>query len=473
MLLRYFYDEKLAQASYLVGCQATGEAIVIDPARDVTPYLEAAKKEGVKIVAATETHIHADFTSGARELGVVHGATLYLSDEGGPEWRHHYLDEVNHVLIKDGDRFKIGNLYFQVMHTPGHTPESVSFLLEDHGGNQQRGAMGIFSGDFVFVGDVGRPDLLEKAVGVRGSSEAGARQMFQSLQRFKELPDYLQLWPAHGAGSACGKALGAIPSSTVGYEKQFNWALAHTNEDEFVAALLAGQPEPPAYFAMMKKFNVEGPALLRDAMVPKEMPAGELTALIESGALVIDTRPAAEFRKGHVPGTINIPHNKSFVNWAGWLIDYNQPVYLVTDRNQVEQVLHDLHSIGIDQVPGFFDLEAVAYLEKEGVELHTYEETTPSDIAEKVLAGEVLVIDVRNQAEWDEGHIPGAQHIMLGKLSSRLHEIPRDQEIVLQCQSGARSAIATSILRANGFTQIRNLAGGFSQWHKDGLVVEN
>ncbi|MCY0892456.1 MAG: rhodanese-like domain-containing protein [Acidibacillus sp.] len=472
MLLRYFFDEKLAQASYLVGCQACGVAIVIDPARDVTPYLEAAKKEGLQIIAATETHLHADFTSGARELGVEHGATLYLSAEGDPEWRHQYINEVKHVLIKDGDRFSIGNIFFQVMHTPGHTPESVSFLLEDHGGDHSRGAMGIFSGDFVFVGDVGRPDLLEKAVGVAGSSEVGAKQMFQSLKRFKELPDYLQLWPAHGAGSACGKALGAIPSSTVGYEKQFNWALAHTNEDEFVAALLAGQPEPPAYFAMMKKFNKEGPALLRDAVETKEMPASELMDLIASGALVVDTRLAAEFRKGHVPGTINIPHNKAFVNWAGWLVDYSKPVYLLAASDSVEKVVHDLQSIGIDNVPGFFNLSAIAEVEKSGVTLNKYEETTPTEIVEHVLAGNVHVIDVRNAAEWGEGHIPGAKHIMLGKLSGRLNEIPRDEEIILQCQSGARSAIATSILSANGFTKIRNLAGGFTQWHKDGLAVE-
>jgi len=243
LLLRYFYDEKLAHASYLAGCQETGEAIVIDPGRDLEPYFQAAKAEGVRIVAATETHIHADFVSGLRELGEAHQVKLYLSDEGDEDWKYQYADGLNHQLVKDKDRFAVGSLVFEVMHTPGHTPESISFLLTDRGGNADR-PMGIFTGDFVFVGDVGRPDLLEKAAGYQGAAEAGARAMFRSLQKFKQLPDYLQVWPAHGAGSACGKALGAVPSSTVGYEKLFNWALAHANEEEFVRALLDGWTDP-------------------------------------------------------------------------------------------------------------------------------------------------------------------------------------------------------------------------------------
>ncbi|WP_145653444.1 MBL fold metallo-hydrolase, partial [Bacillus paralicheniformis] len=213
MLLRYFYDEKLAHASYLVGCQKTGEAIVIDPGRNLKPYLQAAEDEGLNITAAAETHIHADFVSGARELGATHQAKLYLSDEGDADWKYQYVDELKHQLVKDGDRFSIGNLMFEVMHTPGHTPESISFLLTDGGGNADR-PIGIFTGDFVFVGDIGRPDLLEKAAGIKGTSQSGAREMFKSLGKFKQLPDYLQVWPAHGAGSACGKALGAIPTTT-------------------------------------------------------------------------------------------------------------------------------------------------------------------------------------------------------------------------------------------------------------------
>ncbi len=262
MLLKYFYDNALAHASYLVGCQKTKEAIIVDPGRDIDQYLATAGSEGVKIVAAAETHIHADFVSGARELAERVGAKLFLSDEGSTDWKYLYANEYDSQLLKDGDIVQIGQISFEVLHTPGHTPESISFVLTDKGGGATR-PMGIFTGDFVFVGSVGRPDLLEEAAGVTGSAEPGARDLFRSALRFKQLPDYLQVWPAHGAGSACGKGLGAIPSSTVGYEKLFNPALQITDEQEFVDYILSEQPEAPKYFAIMKRVNKEGPESAR------------------------------------------------------------------------------------------------------------------------------------------------------------------------------------------------------------------
>mgnify|MGYP003572008448 FL=1 len=199
MLLKYFYDDKIAHASYMVGCQATGEALVIDPGRDLTPYLDVAQEQEMKIIATTETHIHADFVSGSRELAEQVGAKLYLSDEGDKDWKYQYLEGYNYELVKDGSTFMIGNIKVEVMHTPGHTPEHISFIIPDTAGADK--PIGIFTGDFVFVGDIGRPDLLEEAAGIKGTSEPGARQMFKSLRRFKQLPDYLQVWPAHGAGS--------------------------------------------------------------------------------------------------------------------------------------------------------------------------------------------------------------------------------------------------------------------------------
>lgn len=465
MLLRYFYDEKLAHASYLVGCQKTGEAIVIDPSRNLEPYFQVAKAEGVKIVAATETHIHADFVSGARELGVTHQAKLYLSDEGGDDWRYQYVEGLNHQLLHDRDSFTIGNLVFEVMHTPGHTPESISFLLTDRGGSADR-PMGIFTGDFVFVGDVGRPDLLEKAAGIKGTSETGARDMFHSLLKFKQLPDYLQVWPAHGAGSACGKALGAVPSSTVGYEKMFNWALQHTNEDEFVQALLDGQPESPKYFAVMKHVNKGGPELIGNLPVPKEVTAMEEVKAVFSSEQILDLRPAQDFAKGHIEGTLNIPYNKAFTNWAGWIVDYTRPLYLLTNPENLEDNLKTLRSVGIDNVVGLMDSEKI--FASGAFALESYEEVTPAEIAKKVESGEVHVLDVRNQAEWNEGHIPNAQHIMLGTLPGRMSEISQDRPIVVQCRSGARSAIAASILQANGFKEVINLSGGIEKWKRDG-----
>ena len=262
MFFEHIYDKSLAQGSYLVGCQVTGEAIVIDAKRDVDTYVEIAKQNNLRITHITETHIHADYLSGSRELAAITGAKMYLSDEGGEDWQY----EFDHIGLKDGDVIKVGNLSFEVMHTPGHTPESISFLLTDHPASDE--PVMIFTGDFVFVGDVGRPDLLEKAAGIMGTKEEGAEQMYQSLEKFQKLPDFVQVWSAHGAGSACGKALGSVPSSTVGYEKVRNWALQFKDDKNgFINELLDGQPEPPKYFAMMKHLNKVDRPLLTE--VPK------------------------------------------------------------------------------------------------------------------------------------------------------------------------------------------------------------
>jgi hydroxyacylglutathione hydrolase len=223
MILKRFYDEKLAQASYLIGCAATGESIVIDANRDVAQYVDAAAREGVKVTHVSETHIHADFVSGSLELARRTGAEMLLSDEGDAAWKYAFVNAAGATLLRGGDTFMVGNIRIDVLHTPGHTPEHLSFLITDTLATSE--PMGAVTGDFLFVGDVGRPDLLERAAGIAGTMETGARTLFQSLQRFKSLPDYLQIWPGHGAGSACGKALGAVPTSTLGYERIVNWGL--------------------------------------------------------------------------------------------------------------------------------------------------------------------------------------------------------------------------------------------------------
>ncbi|MFT9847735.1 MBL fold metallo-hydrolase [Aneurinibacillus sp. REN35] len=466
MLLRYFYNPKLSHASYLIGCQATGEAIVIDPGRDLTPYLEAAKEEGLTLTAAAETHIHADFVSGARELGKRYNTMLYLSGEGDASYA--YIHEEKHTLLKNNDTFHIGNLTFQAVHTPGHTPEHLSYILTDGGASEP---IGIFTGDFVFVGDVGRPDLLETAVGQSGAAKEGAQQMFASVQRIKELPDYMQVWPGHGAGSACGKALGAIPSTTIGYEKRFNHSFSIEDENAFVQTLLEGQPETPAYFSVMKHVNKEGPTLLSELKRPEEVEASKpfLTERMDGQAVLLDVRSAHEFATAHIPGTINIPYNRSFTNWAGWLLPYDQDIYVIADSDVHDSLLTDLYSIGLDRIAGFIRPTVL----REYKELQSYEEKTPEEMAERVQQGDVHVLDVRNQSEWESGHIPQAQHIMLGYLPKRMDELPVDKTILLHCQSGARSAIATSLLQAHGFTNVINLAGGFSEWSKQKLPQDN
>jgi hydroxyacylglutathione hydrolase len=476
MLLLRFYDDGLAQASYLIGCQTTGEALIVDPNRDVEQYIAAAEAEGLRIAHVTETHIHADFVSGSRELAQRTGAQLYLSDEGGPDWRYGFASQAGAALLKDGTEFRVGNVAIEALHTPGHTPEHLAFLVTDT--PAAAAPLGVLSGDFVFVGDVGRPDLLERAVNIRGTMEAGARQLFRSLQRFKQFPDYLQIWPGHGAGSACGKALGAMPQSTVGYERLANWAFAITDEHAFVTAVLEGQPEPPRYFAEMKRINQEGPRLLGGAGLgrPRRLPAARVSELLAQGALVVDTRAAADFAAAHIPGTINIPLNRAFTGWAGWLIPYDRDFYLLIDHareDAVQTAARDLAMIGLDRLGGYLDCdnEMLETWRSSGGALESTPQLTAAQLHERVPAGDVTVIDVRGRNEWEVGHLPGVANIPLGLLPDRLAELPERGTIVLQCESGSRSAIAASLLQAKGGRAVANLEGGFNAWRKAGYPV--
>lgn len=472
MILKRFYDDKLAQASYLVGCAATGEALVVDPNRDVQQYIDAAAAEGLTLAHVTETHIHADFVSGVNELVARTGAQAYLSGEGGTDWSYAFADAIGADLLEDGDQFTVGNIRLRVMHTPGHTPEHLCFIVTDTAGADQ--PMGVFTGDFVFVGDVGRPDLLERAAGVSGTMEAGARQLHESLQGLRELPDWIQLWPGHGAGSACGKSLGAVPSTTLGYERLFNWAFSIADVQEFVAAVLAGQPEPPKYFAEMKRINRDGPRVLGDIATPAREMSATVAAVLDRGGMVVDTRPWSRYRAGYVPGTVNIPFNRSFTTWAGWLIPYDRDVHLLIDANQEESIhaaTRDLAMIGLDRVSGYFTDDALRRYEDDGGTLQTLDEMTAARLREHYDAGDVAIIDVRGAGEWQSSHIPGVPNIPLGYLAERLDEVPRDKPLVVHCQGGGRSAIATSLLAAHGITNVVNLQDGFAQWAGEGNPV--
>jgi hydroxyacylglutathione hydrolase len=335
--------------------------------------------------------------------------------------------------------------------------------------------MGVLTGDFVFVSDVGRPDLLERATGVEGTMEAGARTLFRSIQRFKEQPDYMQIWPGHGAGSACGKGLGAVPQSTVGYERMFNWGLTTLDENEFVQGVLAGQPEPPKYFAEMKRINREGPRVLGGLPRPQQLAETRLPKLMAQGALVIDTRHAAEYAQGHVPGALNIPLNRSFTTWAGWLIPYDRDFYLIVDGSCtecVDEAAKDLAMIGLDRLAGYFGGEALAVWTSHGGVLGTVPQITSRELAERLRAGDVAVLDVRGAAEWEAGHLPGVENIPVGYLAERLDEIPREKPLVVHCQGGGRSAIAASLLRSKGFDQVINLTGGYAAWRAEGNPTE-
>jgi len=477
MIVKRFYDETLAQASYLIGCGRTGSAIVIDPTRDIDQYLRMAEAEEVAITQVTETHIHADFVSGSRELAARTGAALYLSAEGGKDWQYAFARDAGAVLLRDGDRIMVGNVHIDVLHTPGHTPEHLAFLVTDTAAATE--PIAIVTGDFVFVGDVGRPDLLEKAAKVEGTMEASARTLYQSLRRFKAYPDYLQVWPGHGAGSACGKGLSAIPQSTVGYERRFNWAFGIEDEDEFMRQVLTGQPEPPAYFAEMKRINRDGPRILHGFSTPQWLPEVRLPEVLARRAFVIDTRPAAEFAAGHVPGTINIPLNRSFTTWAGWLTPFDDDFYLIVDdsgsdrgAHNVNEAAKELAMIGLDRFAGYFGIKAVQEWERAGRDLVTVPQVSSVELATQQSGGAVSVIDVRGRSEWEAGHLPGVPNIPVGFLVKRLAEVPRDRPVVVHCQAGSRSAIAASVLQANGITNVVNLTKGFQEWAAAGLPVE-
>ncbi|MFN8493603.1 MAG: MBL fold metallo-hydrolase [Caldilineaceae bacterium] len=458
MLLRYFYDDKLAQAAYLVGCVKTGEALVVDPMRDITPYLQAAAKEGLRITHVTETHIHADFVSGSRELAAATGATIYLSDMGTADWKYAYTHEPNVITVKDGDNWMVGNIRVEVLHTPGHTPEHISFMITDTAGADK--PMGIFTGDFIFVGDIGRPDLLEEAAGFKGTKEPGARQQFKSVERFKHLPDYLQIWPAHGAGSACGKALGAVPSTTLGYEKLFNPAFQFGAEDKFVRWLLSGQPEAPWYFAQMKKVNKVGPALLRDLPKPVQLTRSDLDAALKAGHLVVDLRNRDAYAKAYVPGTINVPANNNlFSTFVGWFVNYDRPLYLIAPAtNGIDEQIKALRAIGIDNIPGYFSPTVV----NEGAT--TLPVITAQELAARLPINGLTIVDVRGLGEYTEKHIVGAKHIPLGYLPQHLNEVPKDKTVVTQCATGYRSQIAASLLRARGYSNVFTLNEGIDAW---------
>jgi hydroxyacylglutathione hydrolase len=478
MLFRQIFDPKLAQYAYLVGCQQTGEALIIDPERDIDRYVDAAEAEGLRITAVAETHIHADFLSGAREFAERYGTAVYLSDEGGEDWSSSWArdDRYDAHFLKHGDSFRVGGIEIQAVHTPGHTPEHISFLIIDRGGGAST-PMGVVTGDFVFVGDLGRPDLLEQAAGMHGVQEPSARQLYHSLPRFKELEDYLQVWPAHGAGSTCGKALGAVPQTTVGYEKLYNASLsaAERGEEAFVQTILEGQPEPQTYFARMKKQNNEGVPLLGELPSPRRLTPGELGQMVEDGeTLVIDTRlDRSAFMARHIPGSLLASLNRSFNTAVGSLVeDATTPILLVVEESRLEEAVRDLVRLGYDEIVAYATPDTlIRYFDRGGTSA-TIPEADFSEVARRKDEEGVAVLDVRFAAEFDAGHVPGAVSASYTRLPSYARErIPRDKTLLVHCVSGGRSAAAASYLAREGF-DVMFVGDNFSRYQEMGEVVK-
>ncbi len=471
MLFRQYFDPKLAQYAYLVGCQKTGEALLIDPLRDIDQYLEAADAEGLSIGAVAETHIHADFLSGVREFAERLGTKLYLSAEGESDgWGSNWAKSSKYdaTFLQDGDSFMIGNIEVTAVHTPGHTPEHISYVVVDRGSGATT-PIGIATGDFVFVGDLGRPDLLEQAAGIHGVQEDSARTLFHSLSKFRGLPDYVQVWPAHGAGSSCGKALGAVPTTTVGYEKLYNASLAAANhgEEAFVDAILAGQPEPQMYFARMKRDNRDGVPILGALPQPRKLTTKELALTVsEKSALMIDTRlDRTGFMAKHIPGALYAPMNKSFNTVVGSLVvDNEAPIVLFIDEGDVDEAVRDLVRIGYDNLVAFVTPGTLEDYFEAGGEHSAIEEISFEQMDALKDGPNTLVVDVRFASEYDESHIPGAISASYTRLPEYLQSrVPEGKTLLVHCASGARSAAASSFLAQKGF-EVKYVGGSFAEY---------
>lgn len=453
------YDKSLSQASYVIGCQKAKIAAVIDPKRDIDTYLKIAEENNFKITHILETHIHADFLCGSRELAALTGGELYLSDEGDDDWKY----EFPHTKVKHGDIIIIGDLTIEAIHTPGHTPEHLSFLLTDHQASDKPAML--FTGDFVFVGDVGRPDLLKQAARINGIQKKGADDLFDSLQEFVKMEDYILLWPGHGAGSACGKAIGAVNMSTIGYEKIRNWALQLLHDKAtFTEQLLADQPEPPRYFAMMKKLNKVDRKLLTEVPKIKNLNQQKYQEAKQNKLKLIDIRPKEQFANGFLKGALNIPNNNSFSTWMGWFLNYEEYFVLIAAPEEIEDLTRKLMRIGMDNIHGFITPEQIVEFEKGKQE--SYESISKSAVKRKTANDNVQIIDIRGKSEYNDGHIEGAVNIFMGTMDENLDKVAKDKDVIIYCGSGNRSAIAYSLLAANGFDNILNYGGGWSDWSK-------
>lgn len=413
MFLRQLEDKGLSQFSYLVGCQKTGEAIVVDPLRDIERYYALAEKEGLKITKAIDTHIHADYLTGLREFA-NRGVKVYASKEGGKDWQYEWLlnSDYDYELLADKSIVKIGNISIEAIHTPGHTPEHLTYLLRDHPRSDK--PLAAFTGDFIFVGDVGRPDLLESAAKVEGAMKVGAKELFASIKKFKSFSKDLAIFPGHGSGSACGKALGAVPMSTLGYELDSNPALVIDDEDEFVEFILKDQPAPPLYFARMKKENKLGPALL------EERPVGLLKDPVGK---VINLKSEKE-------GSGIIASENTLTEIAGSYLEPDEEITLVVDKDNFEKAKMDLILIGLDNVKGF---------------VNEYNESQ-SGSDDK----ELFFLDVRGEKEYREENL-GTLLIPHTRIADRLSELDKSKKIMVFCAAGGRAVSAASFLQSKGF----------------------
>lgn len=453
MYFKPYYLGCLAHASYLIGGD-NGVGAVIDPRRDVHEYIADAKAAGLAIKYVVETHLHADFVSGHMELLKRTGATIHIGAATSVSFPH--------IAVREGDTITMGDVRLGFLETPGHTPEGISVVVNV--GDEVEPRM-VFTGDTLFIGDVGRPDL----AGWRGhSANEMAHAMYRSLKdKLLTLPDSTEVWPAHGAGSACGRALSDDRVSTLGHEKQFDPALKHViagNEEAFVRELMEGQSAIPPYFSHDVTANRTGPDLMDDVRSRgSALTPNAVEALSENGVIVLDTRESDEFGAGHVPGAINIGLDGKFAPWVGNVIDPGTPLIVVSAAGQEEEVVTRLGRVGYEQVVGWLD-GGMDRWTRAGGETTRLAQVTPDALRGMYADGlRPHLLDVRTDEEWEHGHIDGALHVPLNALEARMREIPDEPTLVL-CGSGYRSSIACSLLQRQGRRDISNVVGGWAAW---------
>ncbi|NNE91745.1 MAG: MBL fold metallo-hydrolase [Verrucomicrobiales bacterium] len=476
MLLQQIYDDSLSQYAYLIGCPKSGEAVLVDPERDIDRYLKLASDNDLAITAVAETHIHADYLSGVREF-LDHDSKVeaYLSGvTNDDDWRYNWAEDHDRVtLLKDGDRFAIGNVTLVARHTPGHTPEHLMFLVYDLGVTDCKAEpFCALTGDFVFVGSLGRPDLLDTAAGEKGTSKDAAKDLYSSLDAFGEIPEFTLVLPAHGAGSSCGKALGSIPFTSAGYENRFNDLIVTASEkgqDSFVEEILDGQSEPPMYFARMKEQNRDGIPPLGDLIRPPKLDSSEAQSLAENsgpdGPMVLDTRSdRRDFMDTHLKHSLHAPLGSKFSEAAGSYVKPENEIYLVvSSENDVEKAVRQLVRIGLDDVKGYFlwpELAADSNLKSSIGSIKT-KETSEID------PGKDHVLDVRSKDEYEEDHIPDAVNVPHTRLRADSGDLPQQNgnAWTVHCGSGVRAALASSYLGRLGYDVIY-ADGDYENWKK-------
>lgn len=466
MLFERFEDRGLAHYSYAIGCKEAGRIAVVDPRRDVDVYLRFAEEQAVDVGYVIETHIHADYASGARELAGRTGATLC---ESGHDEGERYEIGFEHDDVFDGDGLEIGSVRLEAVHTPGHTPEHLSFLAYDLSRARATPQL-LLSGDFLFVGSLGRPDLLGE-----GASRRLAESMHDTvIERLASLPDGLEVHPAHGAGSMCGSGMGGRASSTLGFERIANPYLDRAlDRDRFIERLIGDVPPFPPYYRRMKEVNARGPDILGGLPGREALSVEEFRSRVDSGHVVIDMRDQLAFGGGHIPGAFGIGFDPDLSQWAAWVVPYDTPILLVpASPGQVEEAVRAMVRVGLDDVRGYLAGGMGAWL-KAGGRLAEIPQLTPQRAAERLESDDSLtVVDVRTDEEWESGHVEGGRHIMGGWLPERLDELPRDGATVATiCATGYRSTVAASVLKRGGFDDVANITGGMTAWRQAGLPV--